>query len=184
MERFKLSQDTLANANDYVALADKNAFVDTCAEKCFSRVSISTPAEGGDEFPPMYVENSDRKSRYLMTALCSFYLGTDIECEEGDAYLMTTAQYDALAGAHVMNQLERYKSNATLRDKVFDIMQDYKDLEKRLNAAVYGLLSVMNDNVTRQSLLMRNEMMQLPEVMRELQELQNRKPGEDGTEEG
>ena len=48
-----------------------------------------------------------------------------------------------------MNQLERMKGNAELRDKVFDILRDYRDLEKRLSTAVYNAMQVMNDPANR-----------------------------------
>ena len=173
MEKYVVTAEAVTKANDYLPLAKKNEFVDYCAQKCFARVSIHAGEAAGDEFPPMYVENSDAKSRYLMGALCLLYLPIGAEfADEDDPYLITEEQYDALAASHVMNQLERLKSNAALRDKVFDILADYKDLEKRLNTAVYGFMSVMNDPVARQSVLMQTEMGRLPGLMGELQALQ------------
>lgn len=49
----------------------------------------------------------------------------------------------------MLNQIERMKSVPALRNAAFDLLQDYKMLEKMLNTEVYNMLRVMNDPVTR-----------------------------------
>lgn len=36
-----------------------------------------------------------------------------------------------------------------LRDKAFDLLADYRDLEKMLKTEIYGMLQAMNDPVSR-----------------------------------
>ena len=102
--------------------------------------------------PNMYIEDTFAKSRYLMAALCVLYLGIPsdkLDKESGDDWLMTDAEYDHYAMSHIVNQIERMKSNAELRDKAFDLLRDYRDLEKRLNTAIYNTMAVMNDPINR-----------------------------------
>ena len=77
------------------------------------------------------------------------YLKQNPQTDENDEWLLTEQEYDRWAAAHILNQIERMKSNASLRDKCFDLLQDYKTLEKMLNTEVYGLIRAMNDSVSR-----------------------------------
>lgn len=152
-EFYKITEDVIKNAYTYVKIADKRDFVNEVAVKCFDAMEISASVDGnninGLDIPTMYKENSYKKSKYLMSALVRMYLGYNVETEQGDAWLMTDEEYDKWSCGHIMNQIERYKSNAECRDICFDLLQDYRDLEKRLNVEIYGMLNVMNDTVAR-----------------------------------
>lgn len=176
MERFTITEEVLKNASDYAKLADKTAFVDYCTRRCITQVTVSLGMEtGNDAMPDMWMEDTFLKSRYLMTAFAVLYLGLDPKgmTEEGDEWLMEAGQYDRFAGSHVFNQLERMKGNAELRDKVFDLLRDYRDLEKRLNTSVYGMLNVMNDPANRfsQKMAMDTSQTSLEEMQKELEKL-------------
>lgn len=176
-ESFVLTRDMLLSARTYLPLAEKTAFVNENAPKCFDRLQISA---GDDAMPPMYMENTALKSRYLMYALAAKYFGftPETEQENGEpSALLTEEEYDYYAGGHIFSQIERFKSDAALRDRCFDLLNDYRDLERRMNAQITGLLTVQNDPVMRQSMLMRNDMMALPGLMEELKKLGEQKGG-------
>lgn len=153
MEFKEITKEELMNCRDYVPLAEKMDFVTNVAMACFDKLNIAgQDGTGGSiiQIPSMYKEDLDRKCRYLMGALAKMYFGADFETEnEEDPWLMTIPEYDYWNGGHLMNQIDRFKSDSELRNKCFDIISDYKDLEKKLNAEVFGLLHAMNDSVSR-----------------------------------
>ena len=141
----------MQEAEAYVPISKKAEFVNYCAERCFDKLNI-TAASGNDTLsamPPMWKENSELKARYMMGGLLKLYLKQEAQTDENDEWLLTEQEYDRWAAEHILNQIERMKSNASLRDKCFDLLQDYKTLEKMLNTEVYGLIRVMNDSVSR-----------------------------------
>lgn len=68
---------------------------------------------------------------------------------EGEDYLMAADDYDRAASMHVLNALERMKSDAAARDKVFDLLRDYKDLERMVSAELNAQLAARNDVLPR-----------------------------------
>ena len=141
----------MQEAEAYVPISKKAEYVNYCAERCFDKLDI-TATSGNDTLsamPPMWKENPELKARYMMGGLLKLYLKQNPQTDENDEWLLTEQEYDRWAAAHILNQIERMKSNASLRDKCFDLLQDYKTLEKMLNTEVYGLIRVMNDSVSR-----------------------------------
>ena len=99
--------------------------------------------------PALYKDNISRKQRYLMGALATLYLRKPYE-PTGDKFLMAADDYDAWAGSHIFNQLERLKTRGgEVRNRIFDILTDFRDLEKRLNVETYNLVQLQNDPCTR-----------------------------------
>lgn len=152
MEKVVIKEEQMKNAVSYAPARTKEEFVEYCCRRCLSTSNIDLGIGENSAMPSMFIEDTFVKSRYLMTALCVLYLGiprNNIAREDGDDWLMTTAEYDRYAMSHIVNQIERMKSNAELRDKAFDVLRDYRDLEKRLNTSIYNMMSVMNDPINR-----------------------------------
>lgn len=147
MEWKKLTEEGLLAARDYVPLMEKAAFAAECAGRCFDRMEVRV--ESGQVLP-YFKENVERRSRYLMGGFVKLYLGADFEPVEGETYLMSADDYDRWAGGHIFNQIDRMKGKGPeLRDKAFDLLADYRDLEKMLKTEIYGMLQAMNDPVSR-----------------------------------
>lgn len=175
MEFFKITEQDIENAKTYVGLGEKQAFVGYASAGCFEplRITLGDDESRGD-VPSMYKENTATKNRYLMGAFVRLYLGREYVPVEGDEWLMSQDDYDRYAGGHIFNQIERFKSNPKLRDICFDLIQDYKDLEKRMNTEVFSLLQVMNDPITR--LVKHMEIVASPEHMQKaISELESTK---------
>ena len=172
MERIEITREMLLAANDYVPNAEKIEWVNTVADRCFDRLAIKVDEEN---MPPMYMVNYALKSRYLMAALVSLYLHGEFAAEADDELLMSEADFDKWAGGHALCQIDRWKRDAELRDKCFDLLYDYHDLEKRLSTQINGLLAAQNDYVVRQSQQMANAAMNdLPKILDLLKELQDK----------
>lgn len=149
MDYKKIEEEHVMNAETYVPLMQKTAFVNYVAERCFDRVEIRVSADDDVRTPPYFKDSPERKARYMMGALLKLYLKAGFEPVEGDEWLMSADDYDRWAGGHVFNQIERMKGNAKTRDRAFDLLADFRMLEKMLNTEVYSMLQVMNDPVTR-----------------------------------
>lgn len=171
----ELTKEMIQAAKDYVPVAVKKQWVSDCAEKCFDRLSITAD---GEQMPPMYMVNDSLKARYLMGAFVGMYLGLKYEPDESHALLMSAEDYDRWAGSHVFNQIERLKRDPDVRDKCFDMLYDYRMLEKRLHSSVLGLLTVQNDPVIRQNEMMAAQVKAMPEVLRQIKELRGEIPEE------
>ena len=158
MEYFKLTGEILEKAKDYAPLSVKEKIVNDCALLCYNVVNINVSEDNSAEgaLPPMYAENSSLKARFLMGAFVKEYLGIDFEPCEGTEYLLAQDEYDRYAGGHIFNQIERLKTaeNGKYRDKCFDILQDYKDLEKKFNTEVYNLTKIRNDICARLKMIL------------------------------
>ena len=171
MEQYVLTAEALLKARTYVPIREKTAFVNEIAPKCFDRLQIT--AGDQEPMPPMYMENAALKARYLMTALVKLYLrDASVWGEPDDEWLMTEEAYDRFAGSHIFAQIQRFKSDAALRNQSFDLLDDFRELERMLTAQMRGMLAAQNDAVLRQQLLNREAMGQLPEVLKSLRELQ------------
>lgn len=164
----EITKEMILKAKDYMTNAAKDGWVDKVAPNCFNRLSITAD---DDELPAMYMVNASLKSRYLLTALVSLYLGATCKTEDEDSLLMTEEEYDKWSISHTLCQIDRWKRDADVRNKCFDLLYDYHELEKRLSSQLTGLLNVQNDIVVRQSQQSATMMKQFPEMLQQLKEL-------------
>lgn len=149
-EAIIITEETINNGVSYALCEVKEKFVEDVYMKCLNRVDVNLDDSGNAPMPYMYMENTFLKSRYLMTALAKFYLRMHVETEYGDMWLMTRNEYDRFGASHVIGQLNRFRNNnPELKDKVFDLLRDYSDLERRLSNAIRSGLTVMNDPTNR-----------------------------------
>lgn len=155
----KLSEQSFENAKDYISIKEKEKFVQQVAGKIIDKVEIKT-GEGDWEqpIPPAYKENYSRKRRYLMGAFVKLYLGVEEgwDHEAGEPLLMTQRAFDSWAGGHIFNQVDQMKKRGgALRQKAFDMLEDYNNLKSMLHAEVEGMLRIMNDPCQRMMAMMR-----------------------------
>lgn len=168
-----VEKEQVKSANTYVPIRIKSNWVHNVAERCIDAIDIIATIEGKDlEIPLMYKENTELKSRYLMGAFVKMYLLSDFEpCVDGDTALMSDTDYDKWAGGHVFSQIEKFKSDKDLRDICFNMLNDFKDLERRLNVECHALLNAKNDSVARQLVAMQASVS--PEAVKQIMESVN-----------
>lgn len=94
-------------------------------------------------------ENPAKRWRYMMGVLLNFYLGMSFEPVEGEKWLMSQDDYDRAAAKHPMNELERMKSDAGARNAVFDLLRDYKDLDRLVGNEIAARIASYNDLLPR-----------------------------------
>lgn len=143
-------------AVSYVSMRDKEEFIKDVSPGCFDKMEIGT--ENGDPLPPFYKESAVRKHRYMTAALMKLYLHLPVDLvEDGGPWDITDETYEAASRSFLISQLERIKKRTAdkeLQDKIYDLLADYKLLEKLLNAECYGMLPAMNDTVSRFQMMM------------------------------
>lgn len=147
-----ITEEDILNAATYVGIALKEQFTRAVAVICLEPVNVEYD---GQSLPTMVRENKKIKAQYLMGTLATL-LGKDYAVQklasgEELSGCMDEAEYDAWAGSHVMNQLERLKKskNAEMVNKLFDMLYDYKAFEIMLNGAIKDELEVRNDVLNR-----------------------------------
>ena len=169
--KIQITAVMMEKARDYIPLAVKEAWVAENAPKCFDKLAITADDEA---MPPMYMVNTGLKSRYLMAALVGLYFNQDYTAEQDNPALMSVEDYDAWGAGHVMNQIERFKHDPALKFKAYDLVADYKDLEKRFSTQLAALMAVQNDFVIRQSQMTNNMVKELPALLEQLKEFQGK----------
>lgn len=151
-EHYVITEESMEAVNTYVPIRIKTDLVDLIADKCILKSEMTAEIDGQEmSMPPMYTENTNAKSRYLMGVLVRLYLCGGFKPEsEDDIWIIPEEEYDKWAGGHVFNQLERFKQNPKYKNVCFDLLSDYRDFEKRLNVELYGKINSLNDPVARQ----------------------------------
>lgn len=147
-DRFHVTEQMMEKAETYISLTEKEAIAAVIANACVVPCTVSAKEKEEDEIfsipmPPMYKENTLEKALCLTGCFLHYYLHADV-----GAINIPIEEYDGWTGAHLMNQIERYKGTA-YKVKAFDMLSDFRDLEKRVNCAIYARLNQKNDPCRR-----------------------------------
>lgn len=148
MEKFIITKEIIKNARDYLPIGNKEVFANLIAEKCGVPCTTAEDAQNGKAdlaIPPLYRENYHKKQLLLMCFFLQFYLQLPVSEKEP----FNDETYDYYAGSHIFEQLERMKQDKEVKDKVYDLMADYKDFKKHVESAIFQKLSDKNDTLTR-----------------------------------
>lgn len=147
---YKITAETINKANSYVPMLKKREFVDSAINNCFVTLRITSETGAVTKtMPSMYKVNTGLKSRYLMGAFVKLYLNESYDPVDGDEWLMSQDDYDNYKSGHIFNEMNRFKSNNEIRDKIFDILSDYKELVTMFEEELAGSAKAMNDPVSR-----------------------------------
>lgn len=147
-KKFTITENLVRNANDYIPLERKVAMAKAIAPKCIEKSKTAEQNQKGLEFlalPTLWVDDLETKNLYTMVVLLTEYLKIKVPDD------FTDEIYDEYASTHILNQLERFKSNLSLKDKVFDLLNDFRDFKKILDTEIFNEKEVRNDPVARLS---------------------------------
>lgn len=147
MEKIVITGEMVDKAESYLPLARKLAIIEAVTPLCISTVRL-VDEKGEASVPNRAEEDVLYSRRAAMGVFLRHYLNYEFEGWEEDIALPLNL-YDQWAGSHIFNQLERLKSMTAVRDKVFDILADYKEFVKLLNNAIYTRINHQNDFVLR-----------------------------------
>lgn len=165
VEYYIIKEEDMKKVSTYLPIMAKREWVELVAEKCLVKMNLTASYQDENiPIPPIYKENVEYKARYLMGVFVTLYLHGSWEVGEGeDEWLMPIDEYDKWARGHIFAQIEKFKSNQELRDICFNMMNDFKDLTRQLNAEIEALMSVLNDPTSRQMAVM--QMSMTPEAL-------------------
>jgi hypothetical protein len=147
-KQFKITEEMLKNANDYIPIQKKVEIAKAIAPDCIEKSKTAEQNQKGLEFlalPMLWVDDMEKKSLYTMYVFLTEYLKLDVSAE------FASHDYDRFASAHIINQMERFKNVDSLKGKIFDILSDFRDFKKILDTEIYNEKEVRNDPVARLS---------------------------------
>lgn len=145
-DRKVLTEEDIRNAVSYLPLAKKTAMARAYAQDCLLQFDISTGNEEVDKvFPSRFQENPQKRMLYGMLVLLREYLK---KMEDED---LSTEQYDVWGASSIFNQLDRFKSSKDpeIRNKVYDIVDDYREFYRMLGTEINSLAEAKNDLLAR-----------------------------------
>lgn len=141
----QITEDIIRNAETYMPLVQKVKLAKQFAENCIETIEIKHKDE---VLPPKYKENSQMRMLWGMCVLLKYYLKV-LDEENGDNF--RAVDYDEWCGTAIINQLNRFKSSKDqiVRDKSYDILDDYREFYSMLGKEINALLDVKNDLILR-----------------------------------
>lgn len=146
-----ITEDIILNATLYIPIAKKSALARTFAEDCISKVEIKLNGDDASSIlPPRYQENPMMKSLYGMMTLLTDYLHVLPTDDDGNVSI-DAATFDEWGEASIMNQIDRMKSskNQEIRNRVYDILDDYREFYRMLGVEISSILANKNDMLSR-----------------------------------
>ena len=150
---YKITKDDLKDAVTYMPLRTKIALSKDIAALCLEDLDTDEQNKVGESIialPHLKGENLALKNILLLNTLLGFYLDKDLPMKENNGEEIDPYDlFDFYAGGHLLNQIERFKADPDVKDIVFDLLSDYKDLKKIVDTEIYNQKSNVNDIVPR-----------------------------------
>ena len=147
---FEITKEILLKAEDYVPLGEKAHVAGEIAMRCVTSISYQIDVGGVKvDAPDYHGRNTALKERFLLGYLLSAYLKISFDSADVTPYLLSLDDYDRAARLHPLNALERFKSDPETREKVFDLLRDYKTLCEMTRLAMEDVIAAQNDPVQR-----------------------------------
>lgn len=150
-DRIIITPEMLEKASDYIPLLERQEMLESIARVCVVKVKMDVKLTGTDEvvsMPERYQEHRIMTKMCLMGVLALKYLHVDYDGEDRSLQMPANI-YDHWAGSHVLNQIEKLRSDKTVGDKAFRILKDYRDFCNDLYREIDILLGHQNDVVYR-----------------------------------
>lgn len=147
---FEITKKILTEAEDYIPLGEKVKIAQEIARHCVYSISYNLEVGGVPvDVPDYHGKSTGLRERFLLGVLLRLYLKIPFDPVEGSEYLLSLDDYDRAARLHPLNALERFKSDPEAREKVFDLLRDYKTLCDFTRSALDDLVAAQNDTVQR-----------------------------------
>ena len=148
-----ITKEIIEKANTYLPMEEKRRWCEEIASLLIVNVPMeATNADTGEKeaLPDRYEEQPVGRQMALAALLGKTYLGV-----VGADDKLSAKDYDELLSSFIPNQLERFKGDKDVKNKVFDILYDYNETKKMLNAVLMQRLGHLNDPVIRMMAFMK-----------------------------
>lgn len=136
----KITEEMIKNAKSYIPILEKQEIARQIAKASIENLKVDDVNKR--ILPDLVGENMGMKEMLLLQAFLGNYF--DIKAK---GYADTF--YDEYNSDNVYNQLQRFKSNTELRDKCYDILDDFKLLRKMVSSEINNIKIVENDTLGR-----------------------------------
>lgn len=150
-DRIVITTEILEKSKDYIPLLERQSLLESIAQKCISKVKMDVRLSGEREMvsmPERYQENRVMTKMCLMGVLALKYL--QMEYDGSDHELQMPANlYDHWASSHIINQIEKMRSDKTVGEKAYRLLRDYREFCSDLYREIETLLGHHNDVVYR-----------------------------------
>lgn len=164
-----LDAEDVRKADTYIPISVKHKAIQILAAGCVEKVSLELDAgeKGVRPMPPRWQENVLGKRLVMAYVLASLYLhkidGEELFNKDSPKFSFSERQFDIFSQAYF--NLEQFKrhNDPEIRSRAFEILADYRDFEKMLNAEIYNTLQSRNDLLSR--LCMMLDMQAAPEAI-------------------
>lgn len=146
-----ITTEMLKNASDYIPLMERQMLLEDIARVCIAKVKMDVILTGDKEatsMPERYQENRVMTKMCLMGVLALKYLHVDYDGEDRNIQMPANI-YDMWAGSHVVNQIEKLRSDKEVGDKAYRVLKGYRDFCADLYREIEILLGHQNDVVYR-----------------------------------
>lgn len=163
-EKFVLKEEMLKDAVTYMPLEAKAQYALEIAKNCVKPKKTAMQNEQGIlPLPTLFFVDSALKKILIGNVFIGFYLNIEIKNNDNPA-----ETYDYFFGDHLFNQLERFKTNAELKEKVFDIIADFKEFKQFVDTEIQNEIANNNDPLGRLSATMM--LLGTPENIKKMEE--------------
>lgn len=150
---FKLTKEHMLKAITYMPLSYKVTVAKQIANICLEDIDTDEQNKIGESLialPHLKGEDLAKKSMLLTNTLLGYYFDLDLPQTNADGTEVDPYErYDYYCGAHLLNQIERFKSDPDVKDIAFDLISDYKEFKKIVDTELYNAKSNANDPIPR-----------------------------------
>ena len=143
MKNFELKKEHIERAKTYMPIQDKVSLSKKIAELCIKDAEVKEE-DKIFALPPEVVEDLGVKAVLLQNVLLNYYFDIELD-EKRDGY----EQYDYFNRKNLLNQIERFKAESDVKNKVYDLLADYKDFKRMVDVEIYNLKTSRNDTLIR-----------------------------------
>lgn len=157
MEYFELTREKLAAAKTYMPFQTKRALANEVARASIRPMKQVRwdgihiiPDEDYDAdkdptaLPDLMEEDVAMKNALLLNILLGYYLDIEVNTDNN-----ADEEYDFYAGGHILNQIERFKSDRELKNIAFDLMDDFREFKKMVDTIIFNQKQNANDPLKR-----------------------------------
>ena len=145
MDKFILTKEIIVNSTSYMPLADKTALAKTTAEMCVVKAKTHEDSKIGEGIfaaPNLLKEDAGIKKKCLMHVFLSAYLNIQIP-------MLTEQLYDYYAGSFIFGQIEAFKNDPDVREKVFNLLSDWREFKSMVDDEIYAKIKNASDPIAR-----------------------------------
>ena len=139
-EKFVITKETVQNAKTYMPLDEKWNYAKVLSQTCLVEAGEQEKSMG---LSPLWKEDNYLKAICVQNIFLSYYLGLELQ------EVATVEEFDRYAEGQYMNCLERFKNDPALKEKIFDMLYDFRELKKLIDVEIYQEKQVRNDSINR-----------------------------------